>query len=305
MPTWDGFLTPVLHVLQDGSILPARELSERVADDVGLTPEQRAEVIDSGQPRFRNRIGWAASSLARAGAVSRPRRGVYVITDLGRKLLADHPDRLGEADLRLIPAYRDHTPNSKPGPSVNRNATTAEPAGLDTLLDPVEQIDAGIGRLRADVVVELLDRLRTARPEFLEQSVLDVLVAMGYGGVEQRARRIGGSGDGGVDGVIDQDALGLARIYVQAKRYGPDNVVGRPALQGFVGALHGHQANQGIFITTSSFTREAVEYARTVSASVVLIDGRRLANLMIDRGIGVQTVRTYAVVRIDADYFEQ
>lgn len=163
---------------------------------------------------------------------------------------------------------------------------------------------AGVARLRAEVAAQLLERLRAASPDFLEQSVLDVLVAMGYGGVEQRARRIGGSGDGGVDGVIDQDALGLARIYVQAKRYALDNVVGRPQIQGFVGALHGQQANQGIFITTSSFTRDAVDYARSVNASVVLIDGNRLAELMTKYGVGVQPVQTFTVVEVDEDYFE-
>ena len=171
-------------------------------------------------------------------------------------------------------------------------------------LDPVEQIDAGIARLRAEVAAQLLERLRAATPDFLEQSVLGVLVAMGYGGVEQRARRIGGSGDGGVDGVIDQDPLGLARMYVQATRYASDNVVGRPQIQGFVGALHGQQASQGVFITTSSFSREAVDYARTVNASVILIDGERFASLMIDRRVGVQTVQTYTIVKLDEDYFE-
>jgi restriction system protein len=147
-------------------------------------------------------------------------------------------------------------------------------------------------------------RLRAASPSFLEQAVLDVLVAMGYGGVEQRARRIGGSGDGGVDGVIDQDPLGLAHIDVQAKKYGHDNIVGRPQVQGFLGALHGQQANQGVFITTSSFTREAVDYARSVAASIILIDGERLAHLMIDRRVGVQVVQTYSVVKLDENYFE-
>ena len=149
-----------------------------------------------------------------------------------------------------------------------------------------------------------MERLRAASPDFLEQAVLDVLVAMGYGGVEQRARRIGGSGDGGVDGVIDQDPLGLARIYVQAKRYAAENSVGRPQVQGFVGALHGHQANQGVFITTSSFSREAIDYARSVNASVILVDGERFASLMIDRGVGVQAVQTFTIVKLDEDYFE-
>jgi restriction system protein len=300
MPTWDGFLLPVLQVLKDGETVQARDLHDRVADHVGLTPEQRDEVLDSGQLRYRNRIGWAVSSLARAGALTRPRRGSYTVTDGGRRLLAEHPERIDEFDLRQIPAYRDHVParraNSSPVVPVKDDRSSD--------LDPMEQIDAGIARLRAEVAAQLLERLRAATPDFLEQSVLDVLVAMGYGGVEQRARRIGGSGDGGVDGVIDQDPLGLARIYVQAKRYAADNIVGRPQVQGFVGALHGQQANQGVFITTSSFSREATDYARSVNASVILIDGERFANLMIDRGVGVQAVQTYTIVKLDEDYFE-
>ena len=300
MPTWDGFLVSVLQVLRSGETVLARDLQDLVADHVGLTDAQRAEVIDSGQPRFRNRIGWAVSSLARAGAVERPRRGSYVITEVGQRLFAEHPDRVDEVDLRRIPAYRDHVPARR-----SSTPTRAAPASVeDSILDPVEQIDAGISRLRAEVAAQPLERLRGARPDFLEQSVLDVLVAMGYGGVEQRARRIGGSGDGGVDGVIDQDPLGLARIYVQAKRYASDNIVGRPQVQGFVGALHGQQASQGVFITTSSFSREAIDYAKTVNASVILIDGERLANLMIDRGVGVQPVQTHTIVKLDEDYFE-
>ncbi|WP_211261533.1 restriction endonuclease [Pseudonocardia acaciae] len=300
MPTWDGFLLPVLQVLRGGESAQARDVQDQVAEHVGLTHAQRNEVLESGQPRFRNRVGWAMSSLARAGALARPRRGTYIITDVGRRLLGEHPHRLDEVDLRQIPAYRDHVPARRASVA----STPVDEAARTAALDPVEQIDAGISRLRAEVAAQLLERLRTASPDFLERSVLDVLVAMGYGGVEQRARRIGGSGDGGVDGVIGQDPLGLARIYVQAKRYAADNIVGRPQVQGFVGALHGQQANQGVFITTSAFSREAVDYARTVNASVILIDGERLTNLMIDRGVGVQAVQTYTIVKLDEDYFE-
>ena len=302
MPTWDGFPTPVLRVLRDGAPLSARSLQDNVADDVGLTPEQRGELIDSGQPRFRNRVGWAASSLARAEAVTRPRRGTYVIADLGRKLLVDHPTGVTEPDLRAIPAYRDYIPASRNSASAPLTLDEAEAEASE--LEPMEQISAGVQRVHEDVASQLIHRLRASSPEFLEQSVLDVLVAMGYGGVEARARRIGGTGDGGIDGVIDQDALGLARIYVQAKRYSTDNVVGRPQIQGFVGALQGQQAHQGIFITTSTFTREAADYARSVAASVILIDGERLAELMIKYRVGVQPVQTYTVVKLDEDFFE-
>lgn len=299
MPVWDGFLLPVLQVLGDGAVRQARELQDLVADRVGLSEPQRREVLGSGQLRYRNRIGWAVSSLYSAGAVQRPKRGAYVITEVGGRLAAEHPASMSERDLREVPAYAEHQAAQRIPTSTPLGSVTEDP-----VLDPLEQIDAGVRRVHVDVAGQLLDRLRAASPDFLEQSVLDVLVAMGYGGVEQRAQRIGGSGDGGVDGVIDQDPLGLARIYVQAKRYAADNVIGRPQIQGFVGALHGHQASQGIFITTSSFSREAVEYARSVSASVVLIDGDRLTDLMIRHTVGVQVVQTYTVVEVDEDYFE-
>ncbi len=220
------------------------------------------------------------------------------MTDVGRRLLSDNPGGISEHTLKALPAYQAHEP-------VGRQAIDALAAsGDDTDLDPTEQMDAGARRIRATVAAELLRLLREQDPAFLEQSVLDVLVAMGYGGVDQRARRIGGSGDGGVDGVIDQDALGLARIYVQAKRYAADNLIGRPTIQGFVGALQGHQSTQGIFITTSSFSREAADYAARVSASVILIDGERLAELMIAYGVGVQVVKTFVAVEVDDNYFE-
>lgn len=307
MPIWDAFMVPVLRVLQNGETLTTSDLYQVVADQVGLTSEQRREMLNSGQLRYRNRIGWALSSLALAGGLLRPRRGFYSITDLGRELLAEHSNGLREEHLKSIATYTDRPQKVRSAKVVSTSPQSQTDAGIAaaaSALDPLEEIDSGVQRLHADVAAQLLDRLRAAKPEFLEQSVLDVLVAMGYGGVEQRARRIGGSGDGGVDGVIDQDPLGLARIYVQAKRYAPDNIVGRPQIQGFVGALHGQQASQGIFITTSGFSREAVEYARTVSASVVLVDGIRLASLMITYGVGVQPVQTYTVVAVDEDYFE-
>jgi restriction system protein len=300
MPTWEGFLTPVLRALSDGDTLAIRALQDRVADTVGLSEEEREELIDSGQARFRNRIGWAASSLARAGAVERPRRGTYVITRLGHELLGRHPDGMSEAQLLVIPAYRDYVPATR------SSSPSVVVASQNDVLDPRERISAGIEQIHGDVAGELLARIRDAEPTFLEQTVVDLLVAMGYGGAdEKRVRRVGGTGDGGVDGVIDQDPLGLGRIYIQAKRYAPDNTVGRPAIQGFVGALHGQQADQGVFITTSSFTNDASEYARQVNAAVVLIDGRRLSELLIQYGVGVQVEKTYTVVKLDDDYFEK
>ncbi|MFC4373750.1 restriction endonuclease [Nocardia halotolerans] len=301
MPIWSGFLTPVLEVLTDGQIWHKRDLHTAVQDHLGLTDDQRAEMLQSGQRRADNRIGWALSALYRAKLVDKPARATFVITDAGRALLAANPTGITAKILQALPAYRNHTPAS----AATANAGTAPAAPVvEDEVDPLEQIESGVGRLHAEVAADLLERLREQHPDFLEQSVLDVLVAMGYGGTEGRATRIGGSGDGGVDGVIDQDPLGLERIYVQAKRYAANNTVGRPEIQAFVGALHGVGAARGVFITTSAFTSGAREYAHNIGTRVILIDGERLAELMIRYGVAVQTRQTFIVVEVDEDYFE-
>jgi restriction system protein len=172
------------------------------------------------------------------------------------------------------------------------------------ILDPVEQIADGISRIEDEVGIELLSRLRESHPDFFEQAVVDLLLAMGYGGAEQRGTRIGGSGDAGIDGVIDQDALGLDRIYVQAKRYKEGSNIGRETIQAFVGALQGFGATRGIFLTTSAFTPLAITYADNVQSRVILIDGQRLVALMIKYRVGVQVKKTYTAVEIDADFFD-
>src|SRR5690625_1552188 len=303
LPTWEGFLAPVLGVLRDGSTRSAREVRTAVADLVGLSEDQRAELLNSGKPRFENRIGWALSFLTRAEALERPKRGRYVITGTGQRLLRENPDGLTEENLKAIPAYMAYQPKPRATSAPNGSVPAAE-SGDESALDPREQMEQGVARVHTEVAGQLLKRLRDGDPEFLEQAVLDVLVAMGYGGVEERARRLGGSGDGGVDGVIDQDPLGLARIYVQAKRYADGQIIGRPAIQGFVGALDGHQASQGVFITTSQFSSEARQYAANVNSNIILIDGERLVGLMIHYSVGVQTVETYTIVEVDEDYFE-
>ena len=254
----------MLEVLGDGATWRKRDPHEAVADHVGLTAEQRAEVLESGQNRADNRIGWALSGLYRAQLVDKPARATFTITDAGRALLAAHPGMITEKTLKAIPAYQEYVP-------VARSSSTAGPvqsgaaAQDESEADPLEQIEGGVTRLHAEVATDLLTRLRAQQHDFLEQSVLDVLVAMGYGGTEWKAARIGGTGDGGVDGVIDQDPLGLERIYVQAKRYAAGNAVGRPEIQAFVGALQGVGAARGVFITTAH-SRPAPATTRTSSA---------------------------------------
>jgi restriction system protein len=275
LPTWEGFMAPVLEVLADGAVHPRRDLFNEVADHLDLDETQRAAQVPSGGLLLHNRLTWAFSFLTRAGAVVRPRRGAYEITELGRSLLRDHPDGVTEVHLKEIPAFNEYEA------STSRSTAPEPPAepssGQD--LDPMEQISLGVERLHSEVAAELIDRLRKGDPTFFEQCVLDVLVAMGYGGPDGQAKRIGGTGDGGVDGVIDQDRLGLQRLYVQAKRYAAENTVGREAIQAFVGALHGRNVNQGVFITTSRFSAGANDYAAGVSTRVVLIDGARFGRV--------------------------
>lgn len=297
VPIWPRFVRHVLAVLQDGETHRRRHLIERTMDSAGLTEVAREETLATGEGRASNRIGWSLSHLFKAGWVERPQRGAYRITPAGREWYeANRDTELGFTDAHHL--FRDFWPQSLQQP--RQSATTA---GTEELA-PIELVESGIARLTAEVADELLARLRESDPSFFEDAVVRVLLAMGYGGAEQRGKRIGGTGDGGVDGVIDQDALGLERIYVQAKRYGAGNNVGREAIQAFIGALHGLGANRGIFITTSSFSQQARSYAAAIPTRIVLIDGERLVNLMITYGVGVQTTQTYHVVEVDEDFFE-
>ena len=252
-PTWDKYMAPSLQVLEDGEIQRFRDVTGAAAALLGVTKEQREILIPSGQQQYLNRGGWALSYLNRVGAVERTSRAHYRITDIGRKLLADHPDGITEKDLRAL-SGDPNAPHTFKAFPVNARTTAYEVTETDTTLDPREQIEAGVARIHADVASDLLMRLHAKEPVFFEQAVLDLLIAMGYGGAEGRATRTQLSNDGGIDGIVDQDALGLSRIYVQAKRYALDASVGRPEVQGFVGALHGNAANQGVFITTGRFS---------------------------------------------------
>lgn len=303
-PTWGQYMIPSLRVLADGEVRRGRDVIAAAADHLQLSEADRAVIIPSGQEQWTNRGNWALSYLARAGAVERPSRGRYEITDVGRGLLAAHPEGLTERDLRSVPGY--DSPRLARRSPLPDAASAAPLQSVDerTELDPDEQIEDGISRIHADVADQLLTRIQAQEPEFFEKAVLDLLMAMGYGGAEGSATRTKLSRDGGIDGIIDQDALGLSRIYVQAKRHARDNTVGRPAIQEFVGALAGNAANQGVFLTTSRFSADAQRYADQVQARVVLVDGAKLSRLMIRYGVGVQVRRTVQIVDVDEDFFE-
>lgn len=302
-PTWDQYMIPSLHALVDGQMRRTREIVAGAADLLQLSETDRAVLIPSGQEQWKNRGNWALSYLARAGAVERPSRGRYVITEVGRELLEAHPNGMTEKDLRSVPGYDSPRLAQKPAADA-APATPAPVVDERTELDPDEQIENGIARIHADVADQLLTRIQAQDPEFFEKAVLDLLMAMGYGGAEGSATRTQLSRDGGIDGIIDQDALGLSRIYVQAKRYASDNTVGRPAIQEFVGALAGNAASQGVFLTTSRFSVDAQRYADQVQARIVLVDGAKLSRLMIRYGVGVQVRRTVQIVDVDEDFFE-
>ncbi|MFM9377875.1 restriction endonuclease [Gordonia sp. VNK21] len=297
-PTWHEYMAPALRVLEDGQLHKARHIVDDAANLLGVTAEQRSTINQSGQPQYLNRGLWALSYLSRAEAVERPARGIYRITDIGRNLLAEHPDGITEKNLRGLGSYE--------GPRRSTTIATPTPATADDTasLDPEEMIDQGIAQIIDDVSDQLLQRILGNEPVFFEQAVLDLLIAMGYGGAEGKATRTQLSHDGGIDGIIDQDALGLSRIYVQAKRYSAENPVGREAIQAFVGALAGNQASQGVFITTSRFSRDATDFASSIANRVILIDGHRLTRLMIRYGVGVQVKQRLEIVEIDEDFFE-
>lgn len=301
VPIWPTFVRPVLQVLSEGETITRRELTRRAMDLAGLSDEARAETLESGGLRADGRVGWAITHLTKAGWIERPARAQYRITDAGRQWFAEHPEGINDASTanRIFKPFWDVASDD-----TRSRAAVSVSESVSAVLDPVEQIEDGVARIHADVAADLLTRLHANEPAFFEQAVLDLLIAMGYGGAEGRATRTQLSNDGGIDGIVDQDALGLSRIYVQAKRYAPDGAVGRPDLQAFVGALHGNQANQGVFITTARFSSGAQQYADSVPTRVVLIDGARLAGLMIRYGVGVQVKRTVNIVEVDEDFFE-
>lgn len=299
VPIWPALVIPILSILRDKDALHRKDLFDRAADAAGLTDLARRETLNSGGLRYEHRMGWALSNLSKASWLDRPSRAHYAINDAGKKWLSEHPDGLGYSQAREI--FAPFWPGRKARP---QDMSTLEEAEVVSVFDPVEQIEDGINRIHAEVGDELLRRLRESHPDFFEQAVVDLLLKMGYGGADQRGRRIGGSGDGGVDGIIDQDALGLDRIYVQAKRYAQGSNISRETIQAFVGALHGFGASRGVFITTSAFTPNAITYAAGTSSRVILIDGERLVGLMIKYRVGVQAKQSYDIVEVDADFFD-
>jgi restriction system protein len=308
VPTYDRFIEPILRYLAEHPQgAPAREAHEAAAARLGLSDAARAELLPSGvQPVYKNRAGWAHDRLKRAGLSTSPRRGFWRITERGLAFIRQHGQSVAETEIEKIAqdfmdvVLKDRQPDGSP-PTNLAVAPGTSPVPL-AVASPDDRLEQALAELRGSVSRELLEAISGATPQFFEALVLDLLHAMGYGTNRSDLQRVGGPGDAGIDGIISLDRLGLEKVYVQAKRWKDSNTVGRPDVQAFYGALAGQRANKGVFITTSSFANPAIEFARSVER-IVLVDGARLAALMIEHGVGVSN-RTVTVPKLDADYFE-
>jgi restriction system protein len=297
IPDFQTIMLPLLQCFSDGQEHSVQDLMSTLAEKFALSEDELNTLLPSGkQPIFYNRVGWARTYLTKAGLLEMSRRSYYRITERGKQVLASNPSRIDMRFLEQFPEYVEFREREgvRRRPKESRN-NEEEKTPEEILEDAYEEIRDGLAQ-------ELLGLVKQSSPSFFERLVVELLVKMGYGGSRRdAARAVGQVGDEGIDGIIDEDRLGLDTIYIQAKRW--DNVVGRPEIQKFVGALMGKRAKKGIFITTSSFSAEAVAYVSSIDAKIVLIDGNRLAELMIDYDVGVTTVTTYQLKRVDSDYF--
>ncbi|MXS81515.1 restriction endonuclease [Nitrosomonas oligotropha] len=299
IPDYQALMLPVLKTASDGREHKFSQLVEELASQFNLTTEERNELLPSGsQAIFTNRVGWARSYLKQADLLATPKRGFLTITQKGIELLARNPIKIDISVLEQYPGFIEFRNRKK-----DRNDSLIEASGLESNLTPEDALASAYNKLRSSLEAEILGAIKEASPAFFERLVIDLLVKMGYGGSRQDAgKALGKSGDGGIDGIINEDRLGLDVIYIQAKRW--DGVVGRPEIQKFAGALQGQRARKGVFITTSSFSKEAKEFASFINTKIILIDGEQLSGLMAEHNVGVSIVGQYEVKKLDSDYFD-
>jgi restriction system protein len=307
MPKFNELFSQVLTALEDGEPHKHRDVLRAVADGLGLNDDERAETMNGGGNRAENRAYWASTYLFQSGATERPRRGYLQITQFGRALLHKYPQGLPLAELEETKGLQDWYARTVAQKDAKK--TRGKHSGSDEQTDegqtPDEVIDNAYSELRAARAVEIIDLLHGEPPEFLEHAVLKVLRSLDYGSSMDDLQHLGQSGDGGVDGVINQDRLGLDQIYVQAKRHDPASTIGRPEVQKFAGAVVGKKASRGIYIATSRFSKEARDYAKDLKdPRLILVDGKELADLMLENEIGVTVQKTFKVYAIDENFFE-
>jgi restriction system protein len=297
VPPFQDFMLPLLEFTGDGKDYTIGEVIEVLAQRFHLTEADRKELLPSGRkPRLDDRISWAAVYLRKAALLQSVRWGVFCITDRGRQTLKSKPPRIDIGFLMQFPEFVEFRKKSQ-GPHPDEKNDEPEQT-------PQEVLDASYQGMRRDLAQELLQRVKASPARFFERLVVDLLVAMGYGGSRRDAgQAIGQSGDGGIDGIIKEDRLGLDVVYIQAKRW--DNTVGRPVVQAFAGSLEGQRARKGVLITTSQFSPDARDYVNRIEKRIVLMDGEQVAQYMIEFGVGVTEVATYVVKKIDLDYFDE
>jgi len=313
IPDFQTLMLPVLKLFADGKERNHNDVRGPIAAEFQLSDSELATLLPSGrQSTFANRVSWALGYLKQARLLESVKRGIYRVTPRGQDVLKAPPPSIDIAFLDQYPEFVEFRTPSAPmdiatiDPNLLKLLTEGIPVSIDapmSLLTPDEQVRTGAARIRENLAAQLLERVKRGSPEAFEHLVIDVLVAMGYGGSQEDAAQVlGKSGDGGIDGIIKEDRLGLDNIYVQAKRW-DDAKIGRPAIQQFAGALQGQNARKGVFITTSSFTQEAIDCAKGLQTNIVLINGIQLADYMIDFGVGVSDVETIHIKRLDEDYF--
>lgn len=300
IPDFQTLMRPLLEFLSDRRDHALLEVRQALADRFKLTEEERKALLPSGrQGIFVNRVAWAQVYLSHAGLLENPQRGHLKITERGVKALAEAPEKISIAYLQNFPEFVRFRINAK-----KPKETLMDARQEDEGRTPEEMLEDAQFRLRTDLSSELLNRVKNCSPQFFERLVVELLLKMGYGGSRQEAgEAIGTAGDEGIDGLINEDRLGLDTIYLQAKRW--EGTVGRPEVQKFVGALHGKRAKKGVFITTGSFSAEAKQYVTSIEPKVVLIDGQTLASFMIDFNVGVDLIASYQVKRLVSDYFDE
>lgn len=297
IPTFQEIMLPLLSLSKDGEVRALASVREQLAQHFSLTSTEIEELLPSGrQCRFTNRVAWAKVYLERAGLLSSPNRGQFKVTERGRKVIEAPPQIIDIKFLESFPEFLSFRAKRQESSLVA--TTEAEETGT-----PEETLEAAYQSIRAGLASELLERVKGASPRFFEQLVVELLLKMGYGRAGGNGQAIGKSGDEGIDGLIAEDRLGLEMVYLQAKRW--EGTVGRPEIQKFVGALHGQRARKGVFITTGTFSSEAITYTRSLDLRIALVDGTQLAQFMIDFNVGVAPDRAYEVKKIDSDYFDE
>jgi len=299
IPDYQTIMLPLLKYIEDGKVYTVRDAVEHISSLFNLTEQEKKELLPSGQQYIiDNRVGWAKTYLKKAGLVESPQRSYMKITKLGLDALKKKPTEINVKYLEKFPMFLEFRSKAI------ETSTSDDQENLEKLQTPQEHMEFGYQKIKKDLSQEILSHIKKSSPKFFEKLVVELLISMGYGGSRIDAgQAIGQSGDGGIDGIIKEDKLGLDIIYLQAKRW--ENVVGSKEIRNFVGSLVGQKSNKGVFITTSNYTKDALEYVKTITHKVILIDGEVLSQLMIDNNIGVSKVISYEIKKLDSDYFNE